>query len=333
MECPAFVHAEYWRLLGGQTPSPAPPTTDVFALRDTIRAQAKSAADRTPIPAGMTMTDHTLTSADGTEINMTRFVPRVVQQQQEANPETSHRSVVFAFGGGMVAGTVAEWRPLIAIFAERAATQVFATDYRLAPEHPYPAALEDMYASLLWVRARAGEFNLDRSRIVLFGASAGANLMVAVAMRARDEKLEPPIAGQVLRYPMLDDRARLADDQDWKFPYLVWTPSANAVAWEAYLKNLPPSTKDGQDDAAVVPDVAAPGRAQDVRGLPPTQIGVGSLDLFCDDAVAFAERLTAQGVRAHAFVVEGMPHGIDIEPSTTIGHGMWNDEAAFVQQF
>ncbi|KAK8076831.1 hypothetical protein PG996_003001 [Apiospora saccharicola] len=215
-----------------------------------------------------------------------------------------------------------------------AATQVFATDYRLAPEHPYPAAFEDMYASLLWVRARAGEFNLDPARIVLFGASAGGNLMVAVALRARDEKLEPPIAGQVLRYPMLDDRARLADGQDWMFPYLMWTPSANAVAWEAYLKNLPSTENgDGKHEAAVVPDMAAPGRTQDVRGLPPTQIGIGSLDLFCDDAFAFSERLTTQGVRAHAFVVEGMPHGIDMEPSTSIGHGMWDDEAAFVQQF
>lgn len=325
MECPTFVHPEYWRLLGGRTPAPAAPFPDVFALRESINAGANSAADRTPIPAGMTMTDHTLTSADGIGINITRFVPRLVQQQQQENPETAQRSVVFAFGGGMVTGTVAGWRPLIALFAERAATQVFATDYRLAPEHPYPAAFEDMYASLLWVRARAGEFHLDPARIVTFGASAGANLMVAVALRARDEKLAPPIAGQVLRYPMLHDRARLAGDQDYKLPYLSWTLSANEVAWGAYLKKLP--------SAAAVPDTAAPGRAQDLRHLPPTQIGVGSLDLFFDDAVAFSERLNAQGVRAHAFVVQGMPHGIDIEPSTTIGHGMWDDEAAFVQQF
>ncbi|KAK7921734.1 hypothetical protein PG985_009756 [Apiospora marii] len=329
MECPTFIHPEYWRLLGGQTPAPAPPFPDVFALRASINAGAKSAADRTPIPAGMVMTDHTLTSADGTEINMTRFVPRSVQQQQEESPDMAQRSVVFAFGGGMVTGTVAGWRPLIAIFAERAATQVFATDYRLAPEHPYPAALEDMYASLLWVRGRAAEFRLDPARIVTIGASAGANLMVAVALRARDEKLAPPIAGQVLRYPMLDDRARLADAQEYKLPYLTWTPSANQVAWGAYLKNLP-WTADGRP--AAVPDTAAPGRAQDVRGLPPTQIGVGSMDLFCDDAVAFAERLKAQGVRAHAFVVQGMPHGIDIEPSSTIGHGIWDDEAKFVQE-
>lgn len=227
-----FVHPDYWRLLGGQTPPAKPPAADVYAIRESTTKFSKMASDALPFPAGMTTSVSTTTSADGSKLNITRFVPLAVQQQgKDAAP---NRAIIWAFGGGLVAGSVAISFNVIASFAEHTGTQIFAPDYRLAPEHPYPAALEDVYACITWLQAHAKEFNVDPARIVTVGQSAGGGLAAAAALKARDEGLTPPIAAQVLRYPMLDDRTRM-DPQDPKFPYLVWTPSGNSLAWRAYL--------------------------------------------------------------------------------------------------
>lgn len=232
MARPPFVDPDYWRLLGGQTPAPRAPETDVHAIRNTITAATKAASDALPFPAGMTTSVSTATSADGNRFNITRFVPLAVQQQ--GRDKTSQRAVVYAFGGGLVAGSVATSYNMIANLAEQTATQVFAPDYRVAPEHPYPAALDDVYACVTWVQAHAGELGVDPSRIVTFGQSAGGGLVAAAALRARDEGLDPPIAALVLRYPMLDDRTRM-DPQDPRFPFLTWSPSSNRIAWAAYM--------------------------------------------------------------------------------------------------
>lgn len=179
----------------------------------------------------MVTTVSTATSTDGSKLNITRFMPLAVQQTQDTAPR---RAVVYAFGGGLIAGSVAACHNMIASFAEQTATQVFAPDYRLAPEHPYPAALNDVYSCITWLQARAGEFNGDPARIITFGQSAGGTLTAAAALRARDEGLAPPIAAQVLRYPMLDDRTRM-DSEDPRFPFLTWSPSSNMIAWRAYL--------------------------------------------------------------------------------------------------
>lgn len=231
MARPPFVDPDYWRLLGGKTPVPKPPETDLYAIRNTITASTKAASDAMPFPAGMTTTVIPATSTDGSKFNITRFVPLAVQQSQDTAPR---RAVVYAFGGGLIAGSVAVCHNMIASFAEQTATQVFAPDYRLAPEHPYPAALDDVYTCITWLQARAGEFNVDPARIVTFGQSAGGTLTAAAALRARDEGLVPPIAAQILRYPMLDDRTQM-DAQDPRFPFLTWSPSSNAIAWRAYL--------------------------------------------------------------------------------------------------
>lgn len=232
MSNPPFVHPDYWRLLGGQTPPAKPPATDVFAIRESTTKFTKMASDAMPFPAGMTTSVSTTTSADGSKLKITRFVPLAVQQQSQGT--APNRAIIWAFGGGLVAGSVAISFNVIANFAERTGTQVFAPDYRLAPEHPYPAALEDVYTCITWLQAHADEFNVDPARIVTLGQSAGGGLAAAAALKARNEGLTPPIAAQVLRYPMLDDRTQM-DPQDPKFPFLVWTPHGNRLAWKAYL--------------------------------------------------------------------------------------------------
>lgn len=231
MARPPLVDPNYWRLLGGQAPAPKAPDTDLYAIRNAATAATKAASDALPFPPGMVTTVSTATSADGSELNITRFVPLAVQQSQETSP---HRAVVYAFGGGLIAGSVAASHNMIANLAEQAATQVFAPHYRVAPEHPYPAALDDVYSCITWVQAHAGELGVDPARVVTFGQSAGGGLVAAAALRARDRGLDPPIVALVLRYPMLDDRTRM-DPLDPRFPYLSWSPSSNGIAWAAYL--------------------------------------------------------------------------------------------------
>lgn len=232
MARPPFVDPDYWSLLGGQTPVPKPPETDLYAIRNTTTAATKAASDALPFPAGMATTVSTATAADGTEFDITRFVPLAVQQSQDtAAPQ---RAVIYAFGGGLVAGSVAVSYNIIANFAEQTATQVFAPDYRLAPEHPYPAALDDVYSCITWLQAHAADFNVDPARIVTLGQSAGGALTAAAALKARDEGLNPSLAAQVFRYPMLDDRTKM-DPQNPRFPYLTWSPTSNAIVWNAYL--------------------------------------------------------------------------------------------------
>lgn len=245
MARPPFVDPDYWRLLGGQTPAPKPPDTDLYAIRNTTTAATKAASDALSFPPGMTTTVSTATSADGSSFNITRFVPLAVQQSQDISP---HRAVVYAFGGGLIAGSVATSYNMIANFAEQTMTQVFAPDYRLAPEHPYPAALDDVYSCITWVQAHASEFGVDPARIVTFGQSAGGGLVSAAALKARDEGLTPPIAAQVLRYPMLDDRTQM-DTQNPRFPFLTWSPSSNRIAWAAYLGNQSNEADRGSGEA------------------------------------------------------------------------------------
>ncbi|KAK8094994.1 hypothetical protein PG997_001679 [Apiospora hydei] len=331
--CPSFVHPDYWQLLGSKPPAPPPVVTDLHVLRETTNATTKTVFDAIPLPDGMDITTSTATSADGTEFEITRFAPLSTQDEQTKDPDTPQRAIVFAFGGGLVAGTVPIWRHAIADLAERAGTQVFAPAYRLAPEDPYPAAIDDARRR----RARAPEFRVDPARLVTFGVSAGGNLVAAAALRARDEgRLDPPIAAMVLRYPMLDDRTRV-EEGDPRLAYLTWRPEANELAWEAYLaksrfrKGLLTYRVFEADDS--IPYTAAPARAQDLRGLPTTFIGVGDLDLFCDESMAFAERLEQQGVRAKAVVYRGVPHGFDMVPSFSSRQELWNDEISFIQQF
>lgn len=145
MARPPFVDPDYWNLLGGQTPAPAPPATDLYAIRNATTAATQAASDALTFPAGMTTTVSIATACDGTEFNVTRFVPLAVQQNLTASPL---RAVVYALGGGLIAGSVAISFNMIADFAEQTSTQVFAPDYRLAPEHPYPAALDDVYSCI-----------------------------------------------------------------------------------------------------------------------------------------------------------------------------------------
>jgi acetyl esterase/lipase len=177
---------------------------------------------------------------------------------------------------------------------------VVSPDYRLAPEHPFPAALDDCMATLRWMREHSRQLGVDPDRIGVAGSSAGGGLSAAVAQRAYDEGIT--LRAQVLVYPMIDDRAALRDDVAGRGEF-VWTPRDNLFGWTAYL-GRPPRLSDA-------PPYASPARRQDLSGLAPAWIGVGGRDLFHDEAVDYAQRLTACGVATELVDVPGMYHGAD----------------------
>jgi acetyl esterase/lipase len=173
-------------------------------------------------------------------------------------------------------------------------------DYRLAPEYPFPAALDDCMTTLEWMRTHADELGIDPDRIAVMGASAGGGLAAAVAQRSHDEGI--PLRAQVLVYPMIDDRAALRDDHAGRGRFL-WTPANNRLGWTSYLGREP-----RMSDA---PEYAAPARRADLTGLPPAWVGVGDLDVFYDENVDYAERLRASAVPCELVTVPGMYHGAD----------------------
>ena len=174
-----------------------------------------------------------------------------------------------------------------------------SVQYRLAPETPYPGPLDDCYAGLAWVHRNADELGVDPGRIGIGGQSAGAGLAAGLALLARDRG-EVPVAFQLLIYPMLDDR-QITPSSAWSDP--IWPPSANAYGWTAYLGDR----KGGPD----VEPYAAPARATDLAGLPPTLIAVGAIDGFSDEDIDYAVRLRHAGVPVDLHVYAGAPHGFE----------------------
>jgi acetyl esterase/lipase len=178
---------------------------------------------------------------------------------------------------------------------------VVSVEYRLAPEHPYPAGVEDVYAGLLWTARHAGGLGGDPERIVVAGASAGGGLTAALALLARDREGPRPL-GQVLMYPMLDDRNDTVSAHQMA-GVGAWDRTANETAWTAVLGDA----RGGPD----VPPYAAPARASDLSGLPPAFLDVGSAETFRDEVVDYASRIWRAGGVAELHVWPGGFHGFD----------------------
>ena len=214
--------------------------------------------------------------------------------------EVSRPALLWIHSGGFIMGSPQCELPIIGRLARELGAVVVSPDYRLAPEHPFPAALDDCMATLEWMRAHADELGIDPDRIAVGGASGGGGLSAAVAQRSRDAGI--PLRAQALLYPMLDDRTALRADHAGRGQFVV-TPSANRFAWAAYLGREP-----HMSDA---PEYAAPARRTDLTGLPPAWVGVGELDLYHDEDVAYADQLRASDVPCELVTIPGMYHGAD----------------------
>jgi acetyl esterase/lipase len=209
-------------------------------------------------------------------------------------------AILHMHGGGYVIGDARSSVALLQPLAQELDCLVVTVEYRLAPDTPFPGALEDNYRALRWLAQNAQELGVDSRRIAVMGESAGGGHAAMLAVAARDRG-EVPIAGQVLIYPMLDDRTGASATAPNS--HFVWNAASNRYGWSALL-GVPAGSPE-------VPAGAVPARLAELRGLPPAFIGVGSLDLFFDEDREYARRLQAAGVPVRLEVIEGAYHGFD----------------------
>jgi acetyl esterase/lipase len=229
--------------------------------------------------------------------------PDVLIYVINARPGEARAAILHTHGGGQIAGTARNEVRRLQGIAMRLDCVIVTVEYRLAPEATYEASTEDNYAGLRWLNRHAGEIGVDPGRVAVFGESAGGGHAALLANLATDRG-EFAIAFQCLIYPMLDDRtgsSRRPPDHVGRF---AWDAQWNAFGWECFLGRPP-----GGDD---VPADAAPSRRKDMRGLPPTFIGTGGVDLFVEENIEYALRLIGAGVATELLVVPGGFHGFDI---------------------
>jgi acetyl esterase/lipase len=235
----------------------------------------------------------------GPDISVEALGPISVRLHRPPTSGTGPRpAVLWMHGGGHVIGSPMQDDGVCRHLARELGAVVAAVDYRLAPEHPFPVALHDCHDALVWLAERP---EVDEARVAIGGASAGGGLAAALALLARDRGVVRPTF-QLLSYPMLDDRTVLRTDVD-ETSFRLWNNRANLFGWQSYLGAEPGG--DGVDP------LAAPARCEDMSGLPPAWIGVGDLDLFLDEDLAYAARLREAGVPCTVDIVEGAFHGFD----------------------
>ncbi len=209
--------------------------------------------------------------------------------------------VLYIHGGGYILGTPEMTGPGCRLIASEIDCVVVSVDYRLAPEHPYPAPLEDCYAALKWFSEHAAELDVNAANIAVVGASAGGGLTAGLSLLARDRK-GPPIAFQAPLCPMIDDRNMTPSSCEFTDPRM-WSRDKNVFGWEAYLGIM-----TGGD----VSPYAAAARADDLAGLPPTYTYVGELDLFRDETINYASKLLQAGVPTELHVYPGCFHAFEM---------------------
>ncbi|GAB3748603.1 alpha/beta hydrolase [Yimella radicis] len=261
------------------------------------------------------VTDVVLPGYQGADLTAAVLRPRDAQGPRP--------TVLYAHSGGLMFGDKFSGLDLVLDWVSDLGATVITVDYRLAPEFPDPYPWEDMYAALEWVAAESGNLGVRRDRILVAGASAGGGLAAGIALAARDRGGPRP-CGQLLDYPMLDDRLITASTAQFD-GIGVWDRVSNQTAWQAMLGD-----RRGGDD---VSPYAAPARAGDLSALPPAFIDVGAAEIFRDEAIDYAGRIWAAGGDAELHVWSGAFHACDIfAPHTSVGRSMIRTRNAWVEK-
>lgn len=216
--------------------------------------------------------------------------------------------IVHMHGGGFMIGSAKAELSGLQDLAEDLDCAIVTVEYRLAPETTYAGSREDNYAALKWVWNSSPQLGFNREKIVVMGGSAGGGHAALLALLARDRG-EVPIAFQCLVFPMLDDRTGSSRVPPRQVGHIVWTPQANRIGWRSFLGREP----GGRN----VPAQAVPARRTDLAGLPPTFIGVGTVDLFVDEDIEYARRLVEAGVPVRLETVPGAFHSFQNVARTT----------------
>lgn len=254
---------------------------------------------------GFVSRDVTIAGHGGDEI-----VVSVVQKQGRTGVGPG---IFHTHGGGMIIGN--RWLGVDGFldWAERFNGVIVTVEYRLAPEFPDPYPVEDCYAGLRWTAEHADELGIDPRRIVIAGGSAGGGLAAGAALLARDRR-GPALLGQMLLYPMLDDRDETVSTRQIDGVGL-WDRGSNVLGWTALLGD--------RKGTAEVSIYAAPARAADLAGLPPAFIDCGSAEVFRDEDVAYATRLWEAGVQAELHVWAGGFHAFEaFAPQSAVAQAM-----------
>lgn len=208
--------------------------------------------------------------------------------------------ILWLHGGGYAIGSPERAKNMAKKFMEVSDCIVFAPEYRLSVDYPYPAALEDAYEALLWMKNNAERFGIRSNQLMVGGESAGGGLTASLTLYARD-KGEVSIAFQMPLYPMLNDRMTSESAVDNNAP--VWNSKSNYNAWKLYLGDLFGSQE--------VPPYAAPSRAMDYKNLPPTATFVGELEPFRDETIQYVKNLRSAGVPVEFEIYKGCYHAFE----------------------
>ena len=261
---------------------------DIVQRRATVEAMLSGI--EVPDNPNVSKEDRTIPGPEG-EPDITVRVYRPVNATGELP------GIYFIHGGGMILGSVEGEDATATLICDQTNALVVSVEYRLSPEHPHPAPVEDCYAGLVWMAKNATELGFDPDRLAIYGASAGGGLTIATALLARDRG-GPALTFMMPIYPMIDDTNTTASS-DEIVDIGIWDRAGNIEAWAWYLGGKPAD------------QYAAPARASDLTGLPPAFIDVGTVDLFRDEDIAFAQRLMAAGVPTELHVHPGSYHAAE----------------------
>jgi len=297
---------------------PRPALHDVESRRRNFAAFHALGGDRSGA-SDVTVVKYTTETSDGYALPLHWYA------RQGSTPRAGP-AVLYFHGGGMIIGKVSEFHASISAYVSRSGVPFLAVDYRLAPEHPHPTMVEDAYIALTWLQDHAQELNVDAHRIAVYGDSAGGGLAAGLNLLARDRSFTPPIAKQILIYPMVDDRPIVEDKE--LTPFLIfWDYQDNITGWGALVGKENVGTEN-------VSEYAAPSRAKDLSNLPSTYIEVGGLDLFRDQDIEFARRLAAAQVYTEFHLYPGLPHGFEgVGVGTKVLKGVMENRIRALQSF
>lgn len=232
---------------------------------------------------------------------------------RHGNAEDDCPALLEIHGGGHILGSADMGDSSNRALARMIEGVVVSVDYRLAPETPYPGPIEDCYSALLWLYSQSKQLHIDPQRLGVIGTSAGGGLAASLCLMARDKGVVP-LAFQGLLMPMLDNLsvARHEASPPAHVGQHVWTAQNNRYCWRAMLGHIPNDEK--------VPCYAAAARASDLSGLPPTYIGIGSLDLFAEETLTYTQRLIEAGVPVDCHVFASAPHGYNAIAEASATH-------------